>query len=101
MFDDTKNVESKQAVSGPISRQTKLIDLVIKYPDAAQIVSSYGLHCIGCMAAQFETIEMGCGAHGMPDTMIDELIDELNECVADILSKKEESSEEQAKTPSQ
>ncbi len=84
----TETTHPEKRVDGPISRQTKLMDLVRQYPDAAAIVSSYGLHCIGCMAAQFETIEMGCGAHGMPDDAIDELINELNECVADLEQKK-------------
>ena len=47
-------------------------------PDAPEIFFKYGLHCIGCHVALWETIEEGCMGHGMPDEKIDELIEELN-----------------------
>lgn len=83
-----ENQSINKESSGPIKRDTKLIDLVKNYPDAASIVAGYGLHCIGCAAAQFETIEMGCGAHGMPDDVIDQMLEEINECVLDLEAKK-------------
>lgn len=61
-----------------ISRESKIGDVVKEYPDAAQIMLSYGLHCVGCHVASWETIEQGCRGHGMPEEMIDELVEEVN-----------------------
>ncbi|MFP4524735.1 MAG: DUF1858 domain-containing protein [Candidatus Woesearchaeota archaeon] len=64
-----------------VTRDTRISDLVESYPDAAPIVMSYGLHCIGCQVAAFETLEQGCKGHGMTDETIQELVDELNEFI--------------------
>lgn len=61
-----------------ITRQTTIGDLVKAHPDAAPIVMSYGLHCIGCHVAFWETLEQGCRGHGMPEEVIDELVEEIN-----------------------
>jgi hybrid cluster-associated redox disulfide protein len=44
----------------------------------------HGMHCLGCAAAHFETLEQGCGAHGID---VDELVKDLN---AAVKAKKEE-----------
>jgi hybrid cluster-associated redox disulfide protein len=69
--------ENKQ----PISRDTALRELVEKFPEAAMLMASRGLHCLGCHMAALETIEQGCQAHGMSDKEIDELVDEMNHAV--------------------
>ena len=61
-----------------ITKEILIGDLVKKYPDVAPIVMSYGLHCVGCHVASWETLEQGCQGHGMPEEMITELIDEIN-----------------------
>lgn len=53
-------------------------EVVNKYPDALPIMLKYGLHCIGCHVASFETIEQGCKAHGMDDHQLKKMIDEIN-----------------------
>ena len=44
-----------------------------------EIYQLYGLGCIGCMAANFETIGQGAGAHGID---VDALVADLNDCIA-------------------
>jgi hybrid cluster-associated redox disulfide protein len=53
---------------------------------AADIMMKYGLHCIGCHVATYETIEQGARSHGLSDEQIKEMINELNNVV-----KKEKS----------
>ena len=43
-----------------------------------KILLDAGMHCVGCIAAQFETLEDGCKAHRMSDKEIEELIKKLN-----------------------
>jgi hybrid cluster-associated redox disulfide protein len=66
-------------MSGKISRDMSIGEVVQKYPSTAPIIMSYGLHCVGCHVAAWETLEQGCRGHGMPEEMIDEMIAEINE----------------------
>ncbi len=52
-----------------------------KHPNAVSILMNYGLHCIGCHAAAFETIEQGAKSHGMDDKQIEKMINEINELI--------------------
>lgn len=61
-----------------ITKDIGITELVQKHPESIPIMVEAGLHCIGCMAAQFETLEQGCAAHGI-DT--DELIKKINEAI--------------------
>ncbi len=53
-------------------------DLLQAKPEAASILAAYGLHCIGCHIAVFETIEQGSKAHGLSDEQIDEIMNKIN-----------------------
>jgi hybrid cluster-associated redox disulfide protein len=63
-----------------ITKDTGIIEAVQKYPQIIQIFQAYGLGCVGCMAAHFETIGEGAGAHGLD---VDALIADINDCIAD------------------
>ena len=63
-----------------MTKDTVMKSAVQKYPKIVKIFQSYGLWCIGCMAAHFETIGEGAGAHGID---VDALVADLNECIAD------------------
>ena len=64
---------------GPITKDTPIGEAAMSSPEAPMIMMSYGLHCLGCGMTAYETIEQGCAGHGMPDEIIDRLVDELNE----------------------
>jgi len=77
-----------------ISKDMTIDDVFQKYPSKAQklsqIMTNAGLHCVGCQASTFETIEQGMSGHGMSQEEITSLVKELNE----ILEEKEESKED-------
>lgn len=66
----------------PVSRTMLLTEVVAKYPRAADVMMRYGLHCFGCHASQFETIEQGAAGHGMTPDEIDTMLKEVNEHVS-------------------
>ncbi len=45
-------------------------------PQIAPVLMSKGMHCLGCVIAQGETIEQAAEVHGLNP---DELLNELNE----------------------
>ncbi len=61
-----------------ITKEIALMELIKKYPQAAQELARLGLGCIGCAVAQFETLEQGLKAHGMD---VDATVKKLNEAI--------------------
>ena len=61
-----------------ITKEMTLGEVIRKYPSSAAVMMEYGLHCIGCHVAEWESIEEGCLAHGISKEEIDKLVDELN-----------------------
>jgi len=65
-----------------ITKETNIGELAMEYPELARVLAEdYGLHCVGCFAASFDTIETGAQIHGMDETEIDEMVDRLNKLV--------------------
>jgi len=58
-----------------IKKTTPITEITEKHPETVKILEGYGLQCLGCMAAHFESIEQGAAAHGVN---IDKLMAELN-----------------------
>ncbi len=56
-----------------------LAEVIFKYPDAAEVFTDYGMHCVGCFASSFDTIEAGAKVHGFTDKEIDEMVERVNE----------------------
>ena len=57
-------------------------EILSLFPHKAQRLSheitKAGLHCVGCHAATYETLEAGMMGHGMDDNAINSLVDALN-----------------------
>jgi hybrid cluster-associated redox disulfide protein len=63
-----------------ITREMSLAEIVEKYPKLAKVLAvDYGFHCIGCFAAEMETLEQGAMVHGMTKKETGKLVDKLNE----------------------
>ena len=73
-----------------ISREMTIEDIFKKFPNKsqklAQEMTNAGLHCVGCSAATWETVEAGMYSHDFTDAQIDGLIGKLNT----ILDEKED-----------
>lgn len=64
-----------------VTKDMKIGDVVQKYPQSADVMLNYGLHCIGCHVNQYETIEQGAAGHGMPQEQIEKMVSEINEAL--------------------
>ena len=63
-----------------ITKDTGIIDAVQQHPEIIEVSQNYGLGCIGCMAAHYETIGQGAGAHGLD---VDALVSDINKKIAE------------------
>ena len=79
---------SKTNTSGSISKEMTIDDIFTQFPHKsqkmAQRMTDWGLHCVGCGASTWETLEAGMLSHGYSEEEIGELVSQLNE----ILSEK-------------
>lgn len=66
-----KNKKNKPKHFLKINKDTNIAELVMTYPHLAKIlVEDYGLHCVGCFASSFDTLESGAQIHGLSDKEI-------------------------------
>ena len=61
-----------------ITKEMGIGEVVQKHPEAFEVFSRHGLHCVGCVIAQFENIEQGAVAHGID---ADKLVEDLNKAI--------------------
>ena len=64
-----------------ISKTTIIEECISEYPETAEYLLGCGLHCVGCFAANFETIEAGLKMHGKTDKEVVGVIKQLNELI--------------------
>ncbi|MDR5658679.1 DUF1858 domain-containing protein [Serpentinicella sp. ANB-PHB4] len=58
-----------------ITKDTLISDILRMNPDAASILMSFGMGCLGCPSSQMETLAQAAGVHGID---VDELLEKLN-----------------------
>ncbi len=73
-----------------IRRDMTIGEIVQEYPQVVETLMSFGVHCIGCGASYWETLEQGFALHGMSDKEINEAVAELNKIVYSAELKGEE-----------
>lgn len=61
-----------------ITKDMSITEIVSKYPNTFPVFSQYGLHCIGCISANFENLEQGALAHGIN---VENLVADLNRVI--------------------
>jgi len=65
-----------------IHPQMTIKEILDLFPQKAQRlaheITAAGLHCVGCQAAVYETLEAGMRGHGMDDKAVDRLVRRLN-----------------------
>ena len=61
-----------------VNKHMSIAEVVMKWPESAGAFMESGLHCYGCAAARYETIEQGALAHGIDP---DKLIERINEVI--------------------
>ena len=66
-----------------ISKDMTIGEIISKYPSVIEPLLETGVHCVGCGASYWETLEAGLKGHGMPDETVDEIVAKLNTYVKD------------------
>lgn len=76
------NVENKKEKRQMITRDMNLADVLFRWPQTAEVFMDYGLHCVGCGAAGFDTIEMGAQVHQLGEEEIKQMVTDVNKAIS-------------------
>jgi len=72
----------KKQVKIKIDRKMNLGALVEEHPEVGKALNEdYGLHCVNCFAAGFDTLEEGAKVHGYDDKDIEKMVKRLNKLI--------------------
>tara|TARA_Y100000310_G_scaffold57396_1_gene52598 strand:+ start:7952 stop:8515 length:564 start_codon:yes stop_codon:yes gene_type:complete len=80
-----------------INADMNIGEVVARFPETAEVMIGYGLHCVGCHVNPYESIQQGAAAHGMKQETIDGMLKEMNEAVSGTEEKDINLSESAAK----
>ena len=61
-----------------ITKDIGIMELVQKYPQAVAVLQQFGMGCIGCAAAHFESVGEGAAAHGID---VDAMMEAINKAI--------------------
>src|SRR5271167_2092551 len=71
-----------QETAQKVSKEMTIEEIFSRFPHKsqklAQEMTNSGLHCVGCGAAVWETLEAGMLSHGFSQEEVDEMVDRLN-----------------------
>lgn len=68
----------QKTLEKPVKLDMTIGDVVEKFPDSAEVMLGYGLHCVGCAVNPYETIEQGAMGHGMSKETIEQMLSDIN-----------------------
>ena len=75
-----------QETAQKIYKEMTIEEIFSKFPQKsqklAQEMTNRGLHCVGCGAAVWETLEAGMLSHGFTIEDVEEMVDRLNEILS-------------------
>jgi len=78
-----------------IHKDTTISDVLANNPEKvrllSEIMTEFGIHCVGCGAAAFETLEEGVMGHGFTEEQLSKLINDLNKAIKTNKSNVKES----------
>jgi iron-sulfur cluster assembly accessory protein len=73
-----------------VTKDMTIGEAIQQYPSIIEPLMNAGVHCVGCGASYFETLEEGLKGHGMTDSQVDKIIDDLNKALPEELGNPKE-----------
>jgi len=73
--DVSENIGEQSSKNVGVNSDMLMGDILRAFPDAASVLTSFGMHCLGCPSAQAESLADACIVHGL-DT--DAVVNALN-----------------------
>ncbi len=78
---ENKTQDEKKNAKEFVSADMNMGEIIEKYPEAIPVLLKYGLHCIGCHIASWESLRDGLMAHGMDEKDVEMVVEEINRTI--------------------
>ncbi len=85
----TTSVKKTKAAKRPaktavprVDASMNVMDIIALHPGAAEVMSAYGLHCVGCAFNTLDSLGDGAKSHGLTDHDVNMIVADLNELLA-------------------
>ena len=59
-----------------VTKRTLIAELLMINPNVREVLTGFGLHCLGCPMSQMESLEDACAVHELD---IDVVLEKVNE----------------------
>lgn len=89
MMENSQKTKEANIGNGKITKDSTIGDVVEKYPEIIETLTSFGVHCVGCHVSPFETLEIGFKGHGMSDDDVEQAVIKLNDVIEKAKDKNE------------
>ncbi len=73
-----KKSPKKTKITEKITKEMTLGEIIEKYPETAPLFMNYGLHCLGCTGALFETLAEAVKIHQID---LNKFLKDLNQAI--------------------
>lgn len=60
-----------------VNKEMTISEVLSVCPEAAEVFTSFGMHCLGCPISRGETVEQAAAAHGID---LEKMMDALQNC---------------------
>ena len=77
-----KKAKVKKTKKALVTADMSIGDVISKYPESAEVMMKWGLHCIGCHVAAWESVGQGAAVHGLSKAQIAKMLKEINTAIA-------------------
>ncbi|HRH93824.1 MAG TPA: hypothetical protein PKV72_04825 [Candidatus Peribacteria bacterium] len=78
-----KPVKKAKKPSAPrIHSAMNVMEIIALHPGAAEVMSTYGLHCVGCAFNTLDTLHEGALSHGLSEHDVELIVGDLNDLLA-------------------
>ena len=74
-------IQKTEQIQEQIHKDMTMGEIIRKYPGAAEVMQTHGLHCFGCHVSTWETLEQGIMGHGGNEQSVQTLVHEINEFI--------------------
>ena len=75
-------MKTNQIQTQKITKDMLIAEILAENPEKAQLIAEimmdFGIHCVGCGAASFETLEQGVLSHGHSKENLNKLVKQIN-----------------------
>jgi len=79
----------KSSAKELITKDMSLSEIMADHPETGEVFTQYGLHCVGCYIAPYETVEQGARGHGMDDETIAMMLRDANSVIGKTKKKSD------------